>query len=85
MGQAKRHRKLLSQLHDLRFGEPQQRRVNADSGSAFDPGFGRQVGHALVSFDEFRAAIGVAGVIEGIHADEKVAGAQHFAPGERKR
>ena len=35
--------------------------------------------------DEFRPAVGVAGVIHGVDADEDVVRAEHLAPGERQR
>ncbi|MPN32287.1 hypothetical protein SDC9_179765 [bioreactor metagenome] len=51
----------------------------------FDPGFRGQVGHRLKSLDEGRSAVGIAGIIHRIDADEDVTGIQDFCPGHRDR
>ena len=73
------------QLHDLRF------RQSCISGvwmreprAAFHAGLGRQVRHALERLDEFRPAIGIAGIVERIHADENVGRLEHLRPGQRE-
>ncbi len=64
---------LQAEANDLRLGERDERSVNFELLAAFDSGFGGQVGHFLEGGDEFRTAIGIAGVVERIHADEDVA------------
>ncbi len=46
--------------------------VDAQPLRAFHAGPGGQVGHGLEGLDEGRAAVGVAGVIERVDADEDV-------------
>ncbi len=41
---------------------------------SFGPGFGAQIGHFFESGDEFRPAIGVSGIIDGVCPDEKIQG-----------
>ena len=48
------------------------------------PGPGRQIGHIFKGADEFRAAIGIAGIIEGIDADVDIMGAEDFRPAQGK-
>ena len=45
----------------------------------------RQVGHPFICLDVFRPAIRIAGVIEGVDADEDVGALQHLRPGQRQR
>ena len=52
--------------------------------AAFDAGFGGEVGHLFKGCNEFRPAIGIAGVVERIDAEKNVACAQHLGPGQRK-
>ncbi len=61
------------------------RGVRIRSGSAALHAFARgEIGHARKRVDELRAAVRVAGVIDGIHADEDVVRLQDFGPGQRK-
>ena len=48
-------------------------------------GLGGQVRHAFVGLDEFRPAIGIARVVERVHADEDVGRFQHLGPRQRER
>ena len=69
---------------DLRFGQRDERRVDREPLAAFDAGLGGEVGHLLKSGDVFGAAIGVAGVVERVDAEEDVARAEDLDPGERE-
>ncbi len=69
---------------DLRLRHRDERRLNAKA-PAFDAGLGRQPGRVLERLDELRPAIGIAGVVEGVDADEDIAGAQHLRPRQRQR
>ena len=46
--------------------------------AAFNTGFSRQIRHPLERFDEFRPAVWVPAVVQCVHADEDVAGAEHL-------
>ena len=46
--------------------------------SALDRGLGGEVGHRLEGGDELGAAVGVAGVVDGVDADEDVGRAAHL-------
>lgn len=85
MGEAEGDVELRSEADDVGFGELQEGRVNFDLGAAFDSGFGGEVGHGLEGFDEFGATVGVAGVVEGVDADDDGIGFEDFGPGEGKR
>ncbi len=50
-----------------------------------NPRLGGQIGHLLESGYVFGAAIGIAGIINGIDPDENVAAAQNFSPGQCER
>ena len=51
----------------------------------FDPGLGRQIGHSLEGRNEFRAAIGIAGIVHRVDTNEDIAGTQHFSPAQSQR
>src|SRR4030095_9593149 len=65
--------------NDFSFRGFDQRGVNLKP-SAFDAGFGSNIGQGLERFDEFRTAIGVAAVINGVHTEKNVIGRDHFRP-----
>ena len=65
--------------------QSQQRRVDLQARAALDAGFGRQVRHALVGLDELGTAVGIARVVERVHADEDVGRFQHLGPRQRER
>ena len=50
--------------------------------SAFHAGLCSEVGHILERFDKFRAAIGVAAVIDRVYAEKNVIRRNYFGPGE---
>src|ERR1700739_4727928 len=52
---------------------------------AFDSGFGADVGQCFKDSDEFRPAIGIPAIINGIRANENVTGANRFRPSHRVR
>ena len=52
---------------------------------ALDARLGGQVGHLLVRADVLGAAVRVSAVVQGVDADENVAGLQHLGPGQRVR
>lgn len=85
MGEREIDAELDGEGDDLRFGEGDERRVDADVSGAFDAGLGGEVGHALEGVDEFGAAIGIAGIIEGVDSDEDIGRAEDFGPGECER
>src|SRR4051812_33415806 len=58
--------------------------MHAESG-AFDTGARRQIGKPLESTNELRPAVGVAGIIEGVDADDDVLCAEDLGPSERER
>src|SRR5262245_60509237 len=68
-----------SQPDDLRLGEIDQRRVNGE-GPAFHAGLGRQPRQVLEGADVLGTAVGIAGVVERVDADENVRGANHLRP-----
>src|SRR5690349_15909740 len=82
MGKSERYAQVASQGDDLRFGEVDEGRVNPDVRAAFDGSFGGEVGYALERVDEFGAAIGIAGVIERVHADEDAGAFEDLGPCE---
>ena len=67
---------------DFGFGQQHQRGVNAQA-PPFDGAAGGEVGHGFKGFDVLRAAVGVAGIIDGVDADENVVGFEHFRPAQR--
>src|SRR6478735_2998763 len=68
---------------DVRLGHVQQRRVDGKT-LPLDARLRRNIREALEFVDELRPAIGVAGIIEGIHTDENIARAARFAQAQRK-
>ena len=80
--QCEGHAQFLAETHDIGFGESDERSANCDAGAAFHAGFGGQITHALEGPDVFGAAIGVAGIIESVDADEDVVGFENLGPGE---
>ena len=50
-----------------------------------DAGLRGQVGQLLERRDELRPAVGIAGVVDRVHADEQVGRAHHFSIAERQR
>ena len=69
---------------DLGLRQADERRVDREAG-AFDAGLRRERGHPLERLDELRPAVGIAGVVEGVHADDDVRRAEGFGPGQRER
>ena len=69
---------------DLGFGHLDEGSVDVEGvfARAFDAGFGGEVGDLLKGVDEGGAAIGVAGVVDGVDADEEVEGVAGFGEGE---
>lgn len=75
MGQLVRYAEAQAFADDGGFGELDQRGVDVESlGGGLDAGFGAQVGDFLEGLDELGPAIGVAGVIDGVDADEDIEG-----------
>src|SRR5467141_4522512 len=68
---------------DAGLGELDERRVDLQPRS-LDAGLGRELRHLLVGREVLRPAIGVAAVVERVHADEEVVRLQRFRPGERE-
>ncbi len=52
---------------------------------ALDAGAGREIGQRLKRVHEVGTAIGVAGVVERVHANDDVVGAEDLGPAERER
>src|SRR5271155_2880192 len=50
-------------------------------GSGLHAGLGGEVGHVFEGGDEFGAAIGVAGIVDGVYSDEDVGAFEDFGPG----
>ena len=84
VGQGVVDAELQAALDDLRLGQLDQRSVDLQLLPALDPGLGRQVGHLLVGADVLGPAVRVAAVVQGVDADEDVAGLQHLGPGQRE-
>ncbi len=57
---------------DLGFGEVDEGAVDFIAAFAFDAGLGGEVCEGFKGGDEFGAAVGVAGVVDGVDADEEV-------------
>src|SRR5215831_6806261 len=70
---------------DVCLGQAQERGADPKRESSLDAGLGSQVGRRLERFEELRPAVGIARVVEGIGADEYVAGSGRLAPGDRVR
>ena len=71
--------------HDFGLRQVDQRRAYPQPRALLHAGSRREIGHGLEGRDELRAAIGITGVIDGIHANEDIVRMQHFCPGERER
>ncbi len=69
-------------LDDLVLMEMHEGGVDGEFAEAFDADFGGEVGEAFEGVEEFGPAVGVAGVIDGVDADEDVEGVEGFGPGE---
>ena len=52
---------------------------------AFDAGARRHRRQRLERGDELGPAVGIAGVVERVHADDDIVRAEHFGPAERQR
>ncbi|MNT50566.1 hypothetical protein D3C72_1874920 [compost metagenome] len=68
-------------LDDLGLAHVLQRRLDTET-LAFDPGLGRQVGHAFEGRNELGTAIRVAGIVHRIDPDEDIARTQHLGPAQ---
>ena len=84
VGKRKIHAEVDGFADDFRFGKFDQRCVNLKP-SAFDTGFGSEIGQVLERFDKFRSAIGIAAVVDGVYAKEDVVSWNHFGPRKRVR
>ena len=72
------------QPDDVGLRQRHQRRVHRQR-AAFDAGARGHPGQLLEGMDELRPAIGIAGVVERVDADEDVGRAQHFGPAQGHR
>ena len=81
MGERQIDTELDSFANDISFGKFDQRCVNLET-SAFDAGFGSDIGQVLERFYKFRPAIWVAAVVDCVYADKNIIGRNHFRPGE---
>src|SRR5436189_183969 len=61
---------LVGPRDDLGLAELDERGVDAEVALALDAGLGRQIGQLLERLRELRPAVGIAGVIDRIDADE---------------
>ena len=66
---------------DLGLGHVQQGSMNSDP-APFDTFAGRQVGHRLECLKVLGSTIGIAAVVQGIHANENIAGLQDLRAGQ---
>ena len=69
-------------LNNFGFGQINQRRMDRQLAALYS-GHGGQVGHFFIGLNKFRAAVGIAAVIQRIHADKDIIRFQHFRPSER--
>src|SRR5438132_754601 len=69
---------------DVGLGEHLKRRVNPEC-AALNTFCGGERRQLLERRNVFGPAVGIAGVVERVHADEDVACAEHFSPSERER
>lgn len=69
--------------YDVFLGQVDQRRVDGDP-VAFNRGFGGEVRQSFKRVDEFGAAVGVAGIVDGVDAGEYVAAMQCLGPCQRE-
>ena len=70
--------------NNVGFAELNQGRMNSEM-STFDPGFGGQIGHVFEGGDVLRPAVRVAGIVDGVDADEDIAAIERFGQGQRQR
>ena len=78
------HSQLQASANDLLLRRHDERRVNPKRALTFSAGLGRQIGEILERLDEFGATIGVARVVDGVHAQKDVERADRFGPGQRQ-
>src|SRR3990170_7747684 len=78
MGQSVIHPQFYSAADDLRLGELDERRMDAESARSLDACFSRQLAQLFKGRDELWPTIGIARVIERVDSDKDVAGAQHL-------
>src|SRR5439155_2342794 len=69
---------------DVGFSEGDERRMDA-KGRAFDAGASGHGREPLEGRNEFRPAVRVPRIIERVHTDDDIAGAEDLGPTERKR
>ena len=84
MGERKIDTEFYCFANDVRFGKFDHRGVNLEA-SAFDTGFGSDIGQVLERFDKFRPAIWVAAVVDCVYAEKNVTGWNDFCPRKRIR
>lgn len=76
---------LESQFDDPRLTQLDQRRMHMQAHAAFHASLSREIRKGFERADEFRAAIGIAGVIDRIHPDNDVRSLEHFRPSQSIR
>jgi len=69
---------------NLGFGHVNQRRVNLKTGRSFSTRLCRQSREPFKRIQEFRTAVRVAGVIDGVDADKNILRPDNLAPAKRK-
>lgn len=79
-GHAVIHAKAMAGFYDLGFGHLDQGGFNGQDCFFGDPCFGGQIGHGLEGIDKFRAAVRVAGKINGSNPDIDGCGLENFSP-----
>ena len=70
---------LCPTLNNFGFRQIDQGCVNSEFEIAFDACFSSEVGDLLEGGNELWTAVGIAAVIDCVHTDENVGGAQHFS------
>ena len=83
-GEAIVHAELDSPANDVGFAEFDERCVDMEAGT-FGAGFGGQVGQVFKGGDIFRAAVRVAGIIDGVNAQKDVTAIQGFGQRQGQR
>src|SRR5688500_17391752 len=78
---------LEAELDDLALCHADERRPDSNRRLALglDAGTSGKIRHPLERLDEFRSAVGISAVVEGVHADEDLVRANDFGEGERVR
>src|SRR5690242_5424804 len=66
------HAERAAELDDLALGEVYERRADADRRRALHAAARGEVRHALERGDVRRAAVGIAGIVDGVDTDEDV-------------